>query len=318
MSTAVSKDPFREARARHTDQDLGRYRLLFLMGALIYPLWWFVFDFALKNPVDSMTQRLAFAAMCLAVFALTYASAAVARNVHAFFITLAYVMTFHYFYLLHQNRMESHYVVALFVLVFAVASCFLSRRELFIYSVVVMITAAVLSTFHTTFSRTVFLVGLGTGLFVAYVALASRLVLFENLIESEERFRTMADTAPVMIWMSDENGFCNFFNEGWLKFTGKTLDDAVGNGWTKSLHPEDLNRYLEAFFAAFRARRDFQTEYRLQRGDGEYRRVFGRCIPLYQPNGVFSGYIGSVVDITDRRELPPAPSAETAPPKTAP
>jgi PAS domain S-box-containing protein len=119
--------------------------------------------------------------------------------------------------------------------------------------------------------------------------------------ESEARFRTMADTAPVMIWMSDTDKLCVFFNKGWLDFTGRTMAQELGNGWSAGVHPQDLDRCLETYVGAFNARREFSMDYRLRRSDGEYRWVMDSGVPRFASNGTFLGYIGSAIDVTERR-----------------
>jgi two-component system, cell cycle sensor histidine kinase and response regulator CckA len=121
------------------------------------------------------------------------------------------------------------------------------------------------------------------------------------LRESEERFRNMADTAPVLIWVSGPDKGCIFFNKGWLDFTGRTMQQELGNGWADSVHPDDLDRCWEIYSSSFDARRCFVMEYRLRRADGDYRWVLDNGIPRREPGGVFAGYIGSCVDITDLR-----------------
>jgi len=122
------------------------------------------------------------------------------------------------------------------------------------------------------------------------------------LSESESRFRTMADTAPVMIWMSGTDKLCTFFNKGWLDFTGRPLEQEHGNGWTKGVHREDLDRCLEVYANSFNARQEFTMEYRLRRYDGEFRWVLNNGVPRFGPDGGFLGYIGSAIDITQRKE----------------
>ncbi|HEX9146106.1 MAG TPA: PAS domain S-box protein, partial [Candidatus Binatia bacterium] len=121
----------------------------------------------------------------------------------------------------------------------------------------------------------------------------------EKLRESEQRFRVMANTAPVMIWMSGSDKLCTFFNKGWLDFTGRTLEQELGNGWTEGVHKEDFDRCLEVYSSAFDARREFTMEYRLRRHDGEYRWISDNGVPRYDLQGNFVGYIGSCVDITE-------------------
>ncbi len=121
------------------------------------------------------------------------------------------------------------------------------------------------------------------------------------LRESEGRFRNVADTAPVLIWMSDPAKRCTFFNQGWLDFTGRTMEQESGNGWTEGVHAEDLEHCLEVYGAAFDARKPFTIEYRLRRNDGEYRWVLDVGTTRFEA-GVFLGYIGSCLDITERRQ----------------
>jgi PAS domain S-box-containing protein len=119
------------------------------------------------------------------------------------------------------------------------------------------------------------------------------------LKESEERFRHMADTSPVMLWVTDSEKQFIFVNSTWLNFTGRTLEQELGSGWVAGVHPDDLQRTFEVFSAAFDARRSFQIEMRLRRADGEYRSILCSGVPRFLTGGVFAGYIGSDVDITD-------------------
>ena len=126
----------------------------------------------------------------------------------------------------------------------------------------------------------------------------------DRLRESEERFRTMADHAPVMLWMSDPDSCCMFFNQPWLDFTGRTLEEQLGNGWIESVHPEDLQQCLGAYLSAFKNCHEFRREYRLQRADGEYRWILDTGVPRFTPDGNLAGYIGSCIDITDYKLTP--------------
>ncbi len=121
------------------------------------------------------------------------------------------------------------------------------------------------------------------------------------LRESEKRFRLVADTAPVLIWMSGTDKLCNFFSEGWLKFTNRTIEEELGEGWVSGVHPEDVRRCVEIYSASFDARVDFEMEYRLRRFDGQYRWIVHYGVPRFESDGKFCGYIGSCVDITDRK-----------------
>ncbi|MBG1270997.1 PAS domain S-box protein [Nostoc sp. WHI] len=132
-------------------------------------------------------------------------------------------------------------------------------------------------------------------------ALRSRNQAEAALRESEARFRYMTDTAPVLVWMSGTDTLCNYFNKPWLDFTGRTLEQEMGNGWAEGVHPDDFQRCLNTYINAFDARQKFTMEYRLRRFDGEYRWLFDTGVPRFAPIGEFIGYIGSCVDIHDRK-----------------
>jgi PAS domain S-box-containing protein len=121
------------------------------------------------------------------------------------------------------------------------------------------------------------------------------------LRENEERFRFVANAAPVMIWMSGPDKLCTYFNRFWLDFTGRTMEAELGNGWADGIHPDDRRQCLEAYARAFDRHRPFTIEYRLRRYDGEYRWILGSGVPRFDQNGCFGGYIGSAVDVSDRK-----------------
>ncbi len=112
----------------------------------------------------------------------------------------------------------------------------------------------------------------------------------------------MANAAPVMIWMAGPDAGCNFFNQRWLDFTGRSLEEETGQGWTLGVNPEDLPHCMSVYLGAFKKQRDFQVEYRLRRRDGQYRWVYDIGVPLFTIDGTFSGYIGSCLDITERKQ----------------
>jgi PAS domain S-box-containing protein len=131
--------------------------------------------------------------------------------------------------------------------------------------------------------------------------ISARKLIAEALRESEERFRLVANTAPVMIWLSDPDKLCTYFNQTWLDFTGQPLESELGNGWADGVYPDDLQRCLETYTKAFDHRERFQMEYRLRRHDGEYRWVFDQGVPRFNVDGSFVGYIGSCIDVTERK-----------------
>jgi PAS domain S-box-containing protein len=137
-----------------------------------------------------------------------------------------------------------------------------------------------------------------TGLTVFFKDVTERKQAEAALRESEERFRNIADTAPVLIWASGTDKRCTFFNKGWLEFTGRTLDQELGNGWAEGVHSDDLESCFATYSSAFDARKVFQVEYRLRRADGEYRWLLDNGVPRFS-EGAFTGYIGSCIDITD-------------------
>jgi PAS domain S-box-containing protein len=131
--------------------------------------------------------------------------------------------------------------------------------------------------------------------------IAERELADAEVRESEARFRLVADSAPVMIWMSATDKLCTYFNKPWLDFTGRPLDRELGNGWTEGVHPEDLPRCLDTYVQSFDRREAFRMEYRLRRHDGEFRWILDLGVPRFNPDGSFAGYIGSCIDVTERR-----------------
>jgi PAS domain S-box-containing protein len=123
----------------------------------------------------------------------------------------------------------------------------------------------------------------------------------EAIKESEERFRLVANTAPVLIWMAGPDKMCTYFNQPWLDFTGRLIENELGNGWANNVHHEDLQFCLETYTHSFDRHESFEMQYRLRRHDGEYRWVFDRGVPRFNPDGSFAGYIGSCIDITERK-----------------
>ena len=120
-----------------------------------------------------------------------------------------------------------------------------------------------------------------------------------SLTESEGRFQTMADAAPVLIWVSGEDKLPTYFNKAWLEFTGRSMEQELGNGWKEGVHPDDLAKISQTYGPAVDAREPFVMQYRLKNSDGEYRWITDQGVPRYGPRGNFRGYVGACVDITD-------------------
>ncbi len=115
-------------------------------------------------------------------------------------------------------------------------------------------------------------------------------------------YRTLVEQAPMIIWRAGVDARCDYFNERWLDFTGRTLEQEVGEGWVEGVHPDDRQRCVTAYLRAFELRQSFEMEYRLRRHDGVYRWILDRGTPSHDSEGVFQGYIGSCIDVTERIE----------------
>jgi two-component system CheB/CheR fusion protein len=121
------------------------------------------------------------------------------------------------------------------------------------------------------------------------------------LLESEERFRNLADHAPVMIWMTESDGSCSYLNRSWYEFTGQTPETGLGFGWLDAVHPDDKEASAEAFRHASKYREPFRVDYRLRNREGEYRWAIDAAAPRFAPGGTFLGHVGSVIDISERK-----------------
>jgi PAS domain S-box-containing protein len=145
----------------------------------------------------------------------------------------------------------------------------------------------------------IFLIGLAIPLLFLAALIEERVTGQTELRESESRFRIVADAAPVLIWMADVDKRCTFFNKPWLAFTGRTMEQELGNGWAEGVHRDDLQQCLSVYTQAFDAQQPFVMQYRLRRNDGEYRWISDQGVPRQDPHGRFAGYIGSCVDVTE-------------------
>ncbi len=122
------------------------------------------------------------------------------------------------------------------------------------------------------------------------------------LIESELHFRTLANSGQALIWTSGLDKLCDYFNEPWLAFTGRSLEQELGNGWTEGVHPEDFQRCLDLYVAAFDKRESFNMEYRLRHHSGRYRWIIEQGTPRYNSQGEFLGYVSHCLDIDDSKQ----------------
>ena len=126
--------------------------------------------------------------------------------------------------------------------------------------------------------------------------------VMENNLLSFEEYKILVEQAPIMIWRSNTTTACDYFNERWLVFTGRTMEQEIGNGWAEGVHPDDFDECLKIYLDTFQKREVFEMEYRLRRHDGRYRWIFDRGVPFKGPNGQFAGYIGSCIDVTEKVE----------------
>lgn len=114
-------------------------------------------------------------------------------------------------------------------------------------------------------------------------------------------YRLLVENSPVMTWRAGLDAKCDYFNETWLDFTGRTLEQEMGDGWAEGVHPDDFDRCVAHYLDNFHRRQAFEMEYRLRRRDGEWRWIFDRGVPFTDAAGDFAGFIGSCVDVDERR-----------------
>ncbi len=143
-----------------------------------------------------------------------------------------------------------------------------------------------------------------------YTDIHDRRSFEDRLMESEARFRKLCETVPAMIWMSDAQGNCVYWNPRWTEFTGQTTADAVAGGWWEVVHPDDLARVRHGFLQALDERRAFSAEYRVRRHDGEYRWCMDTATTHFGVDGSFLGHIGSLMDISERKRIEDATASE--------
>ena len=125
---------------------------------------------------------------------------------------------------------------------------------------------------------------------------------FSPLASARMEFRDAADNSPALIWMAGEDGLCNWFNRGWLEFTGRSMAQEIGNGWAEGIYPQDIELSVVQYLKHFKAHESFLLEYRLRRSDGQYRWILDSGSPVFDPKGTFLGYNGVCFDIHERKE----------------
>jgi PAS domain S-box-containing protein len=152
-------------------------------------------------------------------------------------------------------------------------------------------------------SMQLFLIVIGIPIMSLSVLIEQQRRTEQSLRESEARFRNMADTAPVMIWISGPDGLATFFNRGWLEFTGRPIEQELGYGWTSGVAPDQRDGCLAGYTSSFDGRRPWRAEWQFRRADGEYRWMLCTGVPRISPDGVFAGYIVSCSDITDLKRV---------------
>ncbi len=141
------------------------------------------------------------------------------------------------------------------------------------------------------------------GVVLVFQDVSEEYQLRRAVAESEQHFRNLADSGQALIWTSGTDKLCGYFNAPWLAFTGRTLEQELGNGWTEGVHQDDFQHCLETYVQAFDRREKFSMTYRLRRHDGEYRWILDEGSPRYNSQGQFLGYVGHCIDITDSKRL---------------
>lgn len=137
----------------------------------------------------------------------------------------------------------------------------------------------------------------------SFNAMAEAYALRRALEESEQHFRTLANSGQALIWTAGLDKGRDYFNDTWLNFTGHTLQQELGNGWTDGVHPENLSQCMETYGLAFDRREAFRMTYRLRHHDGQYRWILDEGTPRFDSQGQFIGYVGHCLDVTERVNL---------------
>lgn len=138
---------------------------------------------------------------------------------------------------------------------------------------------------------------------ISFIDITERKIAEEKLKESETRFRNVTNSSMALIWLSGVDKLCYYFNDTWLKFTGRTLEQEMGNGWAEGVHPDEFDQCLETYITSFDKQVAFEMEYRLKHHSGEYRWLVDLGTPNYDSARKFIGYIGHCFDITDRKKM---------------
>lgn len=118
----------------------------------------------------------------------------------------------------------------------------------------------------------------------------------------DAEYAVLVEQSPVLVWRADTSAACDYFNQRWLEFTGRTMEQELGDGWASGVHPDDLARCVSIWRGSFERRVAFEMEYRLRRHDGAWRWLFDRGTPTFATDGTFVGYVGSCIDVTERVE----------------
>lgn len=141
------------------------------------------------------------------------------------------------------------------------------------------------------------------GAVLAHINITEKKAIEESLRENEVHFRTLADSGQALIWTSGLDMKCNYFNQPWLEFTGRTLEQEIGDGWAEGVHPDDLDRCVKIYINSFQRQERFSMDYRIRYNDGSYRWIQDNGTPRYDSQGIFIGFIGHCLDITDRKDF---------------